>query len=552
MTRKTLWPFLGAVVVGAAVLTAAGCGGGGEKKQAGKPVSVLRINLHTDTDYTDPALAYYQVSWQFEYATCLKLLNYPDKAGPAGLQITPEAATSMPTVSSDGKTYTFTVKSGFKFSPPSTETVTAETFRHVFERDLNPKMQSAAASFAGDIAGADAYIKGKAKQISGIKVNGNKLTISLSRVAPDFLARMTMPFFCAVPLKTPINPKGERAVPSAGPYYIASYTPKRRIVIKKNPNYHGNRTRKVDEIHFTVGVDQDQSALEIKQGKTDYVADGIPPGQVAQLIAQYGPESPAAKQGKQQFFINSLLGFSYLAINTSRPNFNNVKVRQAVSYAIDRPTLIKQGGPRTGVPADQYVPPRMPGYKDAEIYPLNGPDVATAKRLIEESGVKTPIKAVLYTCNASPCPERSQVIQQNLKKIGINVQIKQFERAVQFEKEGTRGEPFDLGDEGWLADYPDPYDFINVLLNGENIQATGNVNFAYFDNPTYNRRMDRAARLSGEDRSSTYAQLDADIAKNQAPLASWDYINNQDFFSARIGCQIWSAYTMDLTQLCLR
>jgi peptide/nickel transport system substrate-binding protein len=552
MVRKSLWPSIVAFVVGIALLLIAVGFGGGAEKQAGKPISILRINSNTDTDYTDPALAYYQISWQFEYATCLKLLNYPDKAGSAGLVLVPEAARSLPVVSNNGKTYTFTIRTGFKFSPPSNEVVTAETFRHVIERDLNPKTQSASASFMGDIQGTDAYVKGKAKHISGIKVSGSKLTITLDKIAPDFLSRIAMPFFCAVPKTTPINPKGERTVPSAGPYYIASYTPKRRIVLKKNPNYHGSRPRNVDEIDYKVGVNQDQSVLEIKQGKADYVADGVAPGQIASLIAQYGPDSPAAKQGKQQYFINPLLGFQYIVINTTRPNFRNVKVRQAIAYAIDRPALIRQGGPRTAIPADQYLPPRMPGYKDVHIYPLNGPDVNTAKRLMRESGVKTPIKAILYTCNASPCPERAQVLQQNLKPIGINIQIKQFERAVQFEKEGTRGEPFDLADEGWLADYADPYDFINILLNGENIQATGNVDFSYFNNPVYNKRMDAASRLSGDARASTYAQLDADIARNQAPLVAWGYILNPDFFSPRIGCQIWSAYTMDLSALCLR
>src|SRR5919201_590487 len=326
MKRKGLWFSLGALVVGLALVTAAGCGGGGGAKQAsGKPVSVLRINLHTDTDYTDPALAYYQVSWQFEYATCLKLLNYPDKTGAAGLQLQPEAASAMPAVSSDGKTYKFTVKPGFKFSPPSTESVTAETFRHAIERDLNPKMQSPGVSFIKDIQGADAFTAGKSKHISGIKASGNKLTITLTKVAPDFLSRIAMPFFCAVPVSTPINPKGEKAVSSAGPYYIASYTPKRRIVLKKNPNYGGSRKRNVDEIDYNVGVEQNQSVLEIKQGKSDYVADGIAPGQIASLLRQYGPDSPATKNGKQQYFVNPLLGFSYLALNTSRPNFDNPK-----------------------------------------------------------------------------------------------------------------------------------------------------------------------------------------------------------------------------------
>jgi ABC-type oligopeptide transport system substrate-binding subunit len=553
MARTRFWLSAGALAVGLVLIAAAGCGGGGGSSSAsGKQVDVLHVNLHTDTDYTDPALAYYQVSWQFEYATCLKLLNYPDKAGAEGLQLQPEAAESMPTVSSDGRTYTFTVKSGFKFSPPSNEMVTAKTFQHAIERSLNPKMQSAAASFMHDLKGEPEFVAGKADHVSGIQVNGNKLTFSLTAVAPDFLSRIAMPFFCAVPLDTPIDPKGVHTLASAGPYYIASYTPKRRIVIKKNPNYNGDRTANVGEIDYRVGVDQDQSVLEIKQGKADYHADQVAPGAIAELLAQYGPASSAAKSGKQQYFVNPLLGFFYLAINTSRPPFDNVKVRQAISYALDRPTLVKQGGPKTATPADQYLPPRMPGFQDVDIYPMSGPDLAKAKALMAQSGVKTPIKAVLYTATTSPGPEVAQVLQSNLKPIGIDVQIKQFERAVQFEKEGTKDEPFDLGNEGWLADYADPFDFINVLLNGENIQKTGNVNFAYFDDPTFNKRMDAAAKLSGKAREAAYADLDVDLSRDAVPLASWGYILNPDFFSARIGCQLWSAYTMDLTQLCLR
>jgi ABC-type oligopeptide transport system substrate-binding subunit len=160
---------------------------------------------------------------------------------------------------------------------------------------------------------------------------------------------------------------------------------------------------------------------------------------------------------------------------------------------------------------------------------------------------------VIYTCNTSPCPERAQIIQANLKPIGINVQIKQFERAVQFEKEGTKGEPFELADEGWIADYADPFDFINILLYGPSIQQTGNVNFSYFNDPAFNKKMEEASRLSGDERFTTYAELDADIVKNGAPLAAWDNDNQKDFFSSKVGCQLYHpVYTMDLATLCLR
>ncbi len=154
---------------------------------AAKSGGTLRINLESDTDYTDPALAYYQISWQFEYQTCVKLLNYPDKAAPEGSKLIPEAASALPVVSNGGKTYTFTVPAGkYKFSPPSNKPVTANTFKTTMYRLLNPAMQSPAAAggFYNDIVGANDYINGKSKSISGIKVKGNKISFTLTDAGP--------------------------------------------------------------------------------------------------------------------------------------------------------------------------------------------------------------------------------------------------------------------------------------------------------------------------------------------------------------------------------
>ena len=95
-------------------------------------------------DSMDPALAYITYSWQLLYATCAKLLNYPDKPGPAGSRVVPEVAQSLPARSADGKTYTFTIRKGFRFSPPSNEPVTAQTFKYAIERSLSPRMKGPA------------------------------------------------------------------------------------------------------------------------------------------------------------------------------------------------------------------------------------------------------------------------------------------------------------------------------------------------------------------------------------------------------------------------
>jgi ABC-type transport system substrate-binding protein len=526
-------------------------GANGEAPASGKVQGgTAHFNLNTDTDFVDPALAYYQISWQFEYATCAKLLNYPDRAGAAGSQIVPEVAASLPTVSPDGKTYTFTIRKGFKFSPPSNQPVTAKTFQFVINRDLNPKMQSPGAQFVSDIVGAEAVLNGKAKTASGVVVNGDKLTIHLTKKAPDFLSRISMPFFCAVPTNTPINSNGVQTVPSAGPYYVASWTPKRQLVLKRNPNYTGNRPHNLDKIVYTIGVPLEATALEVQKGDADYAADGLPPSVQAQLGEKFGPGSPAAKAGHQQYFVNPTLSFRYLALNTTRPLFQNVNLRKAVNYAIDRRALLIQRGAYAGVPWSHYLPGGVPGSPSRQPYPLNAPNVTKAKSL---AGSSSHGKAVMYTCNQPPCPQQAAIVQSNLKQIGIDVDVQQFERAVQFSKEGTKGEPFDIAFEGWVADYDDPYDFINVLLNGKSIQKANNVNFSYFDDPTFNRQMEEAAGLAGPARSAAYGKLDLNIATKASPLAAWDVDNERDFFSKRMGCQLYHpVYTMDIAALCLR
>ena len=565
MTRR-MWLSIAALALGASLFAAAGCGGNGDDNEEATPAATteggatqttsavkggtLRANLADDTDYTDPALAYYTVSWNFLYPTCVKLLNYPDKAAPEGSKLVPEAASAMPTVAQDGKTYTFTVPAGkFKFSPPSNEELTAENFRAAFVRNLSPKMQSPAASFMMDIVGAEEFNSGKGKDVPGITVSGDKLTIKLKDVAPDFLSRVAMPFFCGIPKNMPLNPKGEKTWASAGPYSITKYIPSRTIELTRNPNYTGERAHNVDKIVYSVGVDPKQGLLQIQKGQADWPADGVPPAAHADLADEWGPDSENAKNGKQRYFVNPTLVFRYLALNTQREIFKDTKLRQAVANAIDRPSLIRQRGAFAGKATDQYLPPGIPGFKDEDVYSTSGPDLDTAKQL---AGTGANGQAVLYTCNESPCPETAQIVQQNLKQIGIDVEIKQFERAVQFSKEGTKGEPFDIGFEGWQADYADPYDFINILLYGGNIGPKNNQNFSYFDDPAYNKRMVEAAKLSGDERFDTYGQLDVDLAKNAAPLAAWTNDNDRDFFGERVGCQLYHPiYGMDLAQLCI-
>src|SRR5689334_23725609 len=338
--------------------------------KAGATGGTLNVDLTTDVDYTDPALDYLSTGWEIEYSTCLKLVNYPDANGAKGAQLVPEAAAGFPKVSNNGKTYDFNVQAGFtKFS--NGQAVTAANFKAAIDRNADPKMQSPAVPFFSDIVGSSK------SPVSGAKVKGSHLVITLTKAAPDFLARMAMPFFCAVPTNLAHDPNGVLTPPSAGPYYIVDRQPNKSITIKKNPYYKGKRPHNLNEIIYNIGNSLAATYLRVQQGATDYAAQGIPPASYAEAAQKYGIN-------KGQFWVQPLLNTSYLAFNTSRGVFkNNVALRKAVNQAIDRRALLAQSGYLAGKRSDQILPPGMAGFRDADLYPLKQPNLVAAKKLAQ-------------------------------------------------------------------------------------------------------------------------------------------------------------------------
>ena len=292
---------------------------------------------------------------------------------------------------------------------------------------------------------------------------------------------------------------------------------------------------------WIVGPAPATQRLMCERGEADICS--FPPAQSKELADAHGIN-------KSRFFVKSQTTLWYLVMNNSRGIFqNNVNLRKAVSHAIDRRFMVAQHGYLAGQRTDQFLPYSMPGFRNFNIYSLKGPNYAAAKRLAQ--GNTRDGKAVMYTFNVAQGPAIAQSVQFNLKQIGVDVEIRQFDRVVQNEKSGTRGEPFDLTLEGWGMDYPDPSNFINVLLDGRRIQAEHNVNVSYFNNATINRRMDRANSLSGQARLTAYGLLDRDIMKDHAPLAPYISTNARIFTSASVGCYGYTSIQGSLlTQIC--
>jgi len=526
---------IGAAVAVAALAVTAPIATATEAKQGG----TLRVDLFTDVDFTDPALAYTGKAAEITYATCVMLLNYPDSSGPKGSRLTPEAATGFPKISNGGKTYDFTVDVPFTRFAPTGARVTAANFKAAFDRAADPKMNSPAISFMDDIVGADTT------PVSGVRVTGKHLIVNLKRAAPDFLARAAMPFFCAIPVNLPRDPNGVETPPSAGPYYIAERTVNQSILIKKNPFYKGKRPHNPDQIAYTVGNSQATNRLRVERGDSDYPADGIPATAYSEVAQKYGVN-------KSRFYVRPQLSVSYLALNNDRPIFKgNLKLRKAINFAIDRRAILSQGGYLGGKRTDQILPPGMAGFKDADLYPLKRPNLKAAKRWAH--GATRDGKIVYYTSNTPTSAAIAQVVQFNLKQIGLETEVKQFDRNVLFAKAATRGEPFDITATGWNADYADPYDFVDVLLNGKNIQPSSNNNVAYFNDPKFDARMNAASLLGGSARYAAYGTLDVDISRNGAPWAAYGNSNLRIFVSSRVGCFTTSPiYQVDLAALCLK
>jgi len=509
----------GAVLIAAAIAPA--------QRSAG---SVLRVDLEPDFDSVDPALALLPQTWQLEYATCLKLMNFPDKeASQGGSRPIPEAAAALPGISRDGRTYTFTIRKGLRFNTGAA--VTAANFAFVMNRVLTPSLASPGAAFLTDVVGINVPAP-------------YRLRIVLRRPAPDLLSRLTLPYFCALPLDTPTDAHGIGApVPSAGPYYVASWDRGRGVVLRRNPFYRGARPHRIDEIDYTFGINLQAQRLRVEAGESDL--GQFPPSAAGELAAKYGVN-------KQRFFVKHQLTIWFLALNRKGHLFkNNDRLARAVNFAIDRTALARQHGALAGTRTDQILPIGLSAFEDWSLYPLKAPDYRKASALA--SGHLRDRKAKIWTFNLSFGPAVAQVVAFNLKKIGIDSEISAFDPVVLRTKAGARGADYDIMVAGWAADYPDPFNFVNRLLSGSSIKDANNVNFSYFDEGRWNKRMADASRLFGRARDRAYTLLDRDLMAQAAPIAPYIASNARIFVSSRVGCFTYqSVYGTDLAALCLK
>jgi ABC-type transport system substrate-binding protein len=532
-----------------AVVLAAGAPSAGAQ---GAPGGILRVKLTADVRL-DFATTFDPTAWGIAYATCANLMTFPDRSGEAGARPQPEAAAAYPTVSRHGKTYTFRVRRGLRFSDSTR--ISAANFAAAINRDLDPAMNpdpttpSAGGTFLTDVVGAKAVTEGKASHASGVTAHGNRLVIRLLQPHPDLVSRLGMPFFCPIPVDLPHDPLAVDHLPGSGPYYVASHVPNEQIVLKRNPFYNGLRPHRPSEIVFTIGGDSGQNFREVQQGLQDVITTPLqqvlPDSELRQLAHEY-------QLNRSRLYSVPQLITRSLSLNASRPLFrNNPDLRRAVNYAIDRPLLAGTYGYLNAAPTAGLLPPSVAGFRPAGTYPLRHPDLKKARALARghlRSGT-----AVMYTGDAQPAQLRAHIVQHELAAIGLKVVIKSFAPQTYFTMITARGARFDIADSGWQADYPDPGDFVQSLVDGRHFSASTNGNTSYFDNHSYDRRIEAAARLAGAARFRAFGRLDVGIMRKSAPYAPYMNSTGVYFVSNRVGCIVKQPYfVQDYAAFCLK
>jgi ABC-type transport system substrate-binding protein len=504
----------------------------------------ISIAFQSDIQYFDPAKGYDVVSWPAERLVFEPLLAYD-----AGTQLVPLLADGMPTLSADGKTYTFKLRTGVMFVNPdgsALREMKAEDVVDSINRVLDPKFKPSpspvSGAFFSNIVGAADVLSGKAKAASGVQAV-DASTVEFDLVNPDatFLNVLATPFASVVPKGTARDAAVVQATPiGTGPYVLKSYTKGQQATFAANSHYWQTGQPYLDEVDFKVGVDDNAAIQQIEAGTLDLMGDALPSGSFTQVTSD-----PVFCQ---QVVSNTLVNTDYLFFDTQQENagpLSKLEVRQALEYAIDKDNIIKlvHGA---GAKADCIFPPDMPGY-DPACTPYSY-DPVKAKTMLEAAGYPNGFTSTLYSDTTDPDPQIAQALQQDLAAVGVTVDVK-TEAFDTFLNRIETPHAAPMGWVGWFQDYPDPSDFIDPILScGSAVQ--GGANAAFY----CNKQVDQlAAAARGEtDSAKRLADYQA-IQKMIMADAPWVPVRHEKWFTlvgTRVGgFEIHPVWQYDLRNL---
>jgi len=578
-------------LVGVLALVLVACGGGGnpptQSSSAGASGGAQKGGTYrtatTDFGFTgafDPTGEYLGSAFGLYSELLVRTLyTYTHTAGTPGDKPVPDIAESY-TTSDDGLTWTFNLKSGIKFGPPLNREVTSHDIEYAFERiNTKPLVAQYGFYYDGVIKGMDGQAKSP-QPISGIETpDDHTIIFHLTAVTGDFLYRVAMPAAGAIPKEVAgcFNKAGDygRYVISSGPYMlkgedqldtsscsslkpISGYDPDKFMVFVRNPNYDPStddpsvRENNLDGIVITIDTNLDDIFQKVQSGDLDGTG-----------YAQLNPPAPVLRQYlqdpslKQNLHVNSGDRTWYLTMNLLTPPFDDIHVRKAVNYVIDKSALQKAwGGPVTGGQVATTIEPPTVLADTAKYNPYpspnNGGDLQAAMDEMKQSkydsnhdgkcDASVCNNLVMVNRNYSPWTDMTPILQDDLSKIGINVKVRELEAGTAYTTIDTVKNLIPIASNaGWGKDYADPSTFA-VLFDSSGISCTGAINYsnigmslkqakecgvedawnAATNNgknplPSVDSQFDKCSAEPLDSRSACWASFDKDLMENVVP-----------------------------------
>ncbi|BFO15022.1 ABC transporter substrate-binding protein [Streptomyces sp. KM77-8] len=541
---------------------AAASNGPAEEIAGAKSGGFINVYMQSDLSHLDPGQIYVSDAGQFANLVHRGLTNYQeDEKG--NLTVVGDIATDSGKSSDGGKTWTYTLKDGIKDEDGNA--ITSADVRHTLERQYSKVIFDGPTYVQTWLSGSDyrkalpdGPYKGKHLPDSVLETPDDKTVVfHFDQPRPDLPQAMAMAGYAIVPEKQDTKEKYDGALAALGPYKIAEYKAGKSIKLVKNdqwdPKTDSVRHQYVDGYNFTSTIDQPSQTKRLiaDQGEAKNAiqfTDSVDPAQLSTVIGDAGAKKRTI-QGYQPYVWQ-------LSFNLDR--VKDKKIRDAITYAIPNQSMVQaDGGRYGGEVAGGLFAPTLPNFDPTydpfgKLKKPNG-DIAKAKELLKEAGVKEGTK-LTYAYSNTPRGQAQQVIIKDaLGKIGFDVQAKEIDRASFYEQVGKLDNPYDIYMTGWGQDWSSPSTVITPVYDGTQVQD-GASNYSHIDDEQVNALIQKALKQEPEEAAKTWEQAHKRIVEEINPAAPVYYSKQIQLYGSNIGGARYSTESsyIDINDLYLK
>jgi peptide/nickel transport system substrate-binding protein len=525
MTLNKMGAKVGTAVLATALLATA-CGGSSKTStktntpDKGAKGGTLNVLLLADFEHLDPQRNYVSSALNFGRLLYRQLTTYKSEAGAAGTELAPDLATNLGEPSDNAKTWKFTLKDGVKYEDGTP--ITSKDVKYGVERSMSPLID-AGPQYAKQylVGGTDYAGPYSGKELASIETPDDKTIIfKLKASHGDFGYTVSLPTFSPVPAAKDTKVNYDNHVVSSGPYKIDSYARGKSMLLSRNTNWGQDTVRAAlpDVIKVQMGLDPgviDQRIL----------ASAGEDANAVQLDSSVQTQNVAAALSavNKSRTVSGTTGFlRYIALNTTKGPLKNVKVRQALQYAINRKDqqTARGGSNAAGDIASTILAPTVQGHKDFDPYKQGDTgDVTKAKAMLAAAGYPNGFTATIEGASNAKGKAQTQAFQVAMARVGVKINIALVDASVYYTTIGDIKKEPEFVIAAWGPDWPSASTVIPPLFDGRQIVPQGNQNFAQLNVPEVNEEMDRIAALtSADDANKAWGDLDEKLMEDYAPI----------------------------------